>query len=128
MTQTLTHQVPCLIETFKADGTIAIYRAVKLSTTDETVIACTDNQAAIGVSLEAATDGQNLRVGLIGIFPVECNAAVAKDAIVHPAAAAGLIDDDAAAGEFILGRALRAATAQNDVIPVFVCPMPYNAT
>lgn len=125
MAQTLTHQVSALINSFKADGTIAIYRAVKLSTNDETVIACTDNENAIGVSLEAATDGQNVRVGILGIFPVQCNAAVAKDALVHAAAAAGLIDDDVAAGEIALGRALRAATAQNDVIPVFVCPILY---
>jgi len=128
MAQTLTHQVPCLVGNFKADGAIVKYRAVKLSTDDETVIACTDGQTAIGVSLETAADGQNVRVGLLGIFPVECNAAVTKDAYVNCSAAAGLVDDAASTTEVNLGKALRAATAQYDVIPVFVCPVFYSSS
>lgn len=128
MAQTLAHMNTNPIQTFKASGSITKFRAVILGTYDEEVVAAGDNGANIGVSLETVTDGQNVNVQLAGVAMVECNGAVAKAALVHAAATGGLVDDDVAAGERVLGMALRAATAQYDVIPVLLTPHIYAVT
>lgn len=128
LTQTLVGGLSLMVKSFKAEAAILKYRAVQLGTNDDTVLASTDGAASIGVSLNAAPNvGDTVRVGMLGIFPVQANAGIAKNAVVNAAAAAGLIDDGCSAGEIGLGIALRAAAAQNDIIPVFVCPIRVHA-
>ena len=106
------------VMTFVASGAIVRYRAVKLHTTEGEVIETTDNDTPIGVAMETVADGDHVRVCTFGVVPVTTSGAVALNAEVHPSGADGVIDDDGSSGQFILGWALRAATASGDIIPV----------
>lgn len=76
----------------------------------------------VGVALEAAAAaGDRIRVCKFGICDVMADAAITKDAQLVVSGGAGLVDDDAvSAGNKVIGTALEAASAQNDLIAAFV--------
>lgn len=118
MAFTLSQQVLTEVMTFQAGAAITRYRAVKLHTTEGQVILTTDGDAPIGVALETVDSGENVRVCTLGVAPCYAEAAIALNAVVHPSGASGVIDDDCGDGEVALGKALRAATAAGDEIPI----------
>lgn len=120
MADTLSHQVLTEVITKKAGAGITRYTCVKYHTTEGEVIASTDNDVPLGIALETVASGANVRICTFGIAPCTTAGAVALNAVVHPAGAAGIIDDDGADTEFALGFAERAATAAGDIIPIRV--------
>ena len=120
MAYTLSESVLTEVVTRIAGAAITRYTCVKLHTTEGEVIMSTDNDVPFGIALETVSSGQPVRICTRGIAPCTTAGVVALNAVVHPAGAAGIIDDDGAAGEFALGRALRAATAAADIIPIYI--------
>ena len=100
--------------TYTAGGAIAKGDVVKFS--DGKVVVCTgDTDAAIGVALDAATaSGESIPVAILGVFHgtvlVKASEAVTVGAGVNPTGGA------AAKGDLVVGRALTAASAANDMI------------
>lgn len=121
---------PVLVRQFIANGTITAYRVVKLSSasTDEQarVIAPTaTTDQPLGIALEGASDGQPVRVGMIGIFTAEAHGAITAGTLVCIGATTGRISTQAAASgtnQTLLGIALETVTTQGDLLAVFVLP------
>ena len=120
MANTLSHQLLTEVQTKVAGAAITRYTCVKNHTTEGQVIMSTDNDEPLGIALETVASGENVRICTAGIAPCTTAGAVALNAVVHPAGAAGIIDDDCADTEFALGMAERAATAAGDIIPIRV--------
>jgi hypothetical protein len=120
MANTLSQQQLTEVVTMQAGAAVTRYCCVKLHTTEGQVILSTDNDVPFGIALETVGSGENVRICTHGIAPCTTAGAVALNAVVHPAGAAGIIDDDCANGEFALGWALRASTVAGDIIPIFV--------
>jgi hypothetical protein len=120
MAHTLSEQVLTEVVSRIAGAAITRYTCVKLHTTEGQVIMSTDNDVPFGVALETVASGEPVRICTLGIAPCTAAGAIALNAVVHPAGAAGIIDDDGANGEFALGWALRVASAAGDIIPIRV--------
>lgn len=114
------------VDTYIAGAAIAQYTMVKLDSTAGQVINSVDDASPIiGVALQAATAaGDRIAVQQGGVAKVKAGAAIALNAVVT-SIAAGKADDAFQAGtgvRYYFGIALRAATADGDIIPVLVRP------
>ena len=106
-------------KTYTAGGAIAKGDVLKFS--DGKVIKTTAaNDAAIGIALDGATEGDIVPVAILGNFTgtVQIKAAGAISAGVQVAANATATG---AGTDVIIGRALEAATAANDMIEIAHC-------
>lgn len=113
--------------TYKAEAAMTNrYVAVKLGTADDEVNLAGDGEEAIGILQNtAAAAGDSVRVRLFGLSWVKANAAITKGEKINPAAATGFLDT-AGTDEHCIGIALEAATAQNDEVTAFICPIWYG--
>ena len=110
--------------TFTAGGAIAKGEFVKFDSGK--VVPCTaKTDAAIGVALDAAADGEILPVAVLGAFcgtaPVKATAAIVQGAAITCAGATVV------AGDKVCGLALEAATASGDLIECALCVPALNA-
>ena len=113
---------PILTRAFTASAAVAARRIVKLTGDGEVAPATAARDAVIGISAEVAgaKDGR-VDVHLAGIATVEASAAIGRGALVT-AAADGKAVATTTAGNAAIGRALDAATAAGDLIPVLLAP------
>ena len=111
---------------FIATETITQYQAVKLSSTAG-YVEPTDAQGekAVGVALHAASAGQAVEVLIVGICPVIVTAysGVAIGDLLTPSATTndGKVEE-AASGDYVIGRALAAPAANGDQVMAFIMP------
>ena len=114
-------EVPIIVKSYVASAAVAKGRFVTVATSTMKVSQGADDAMAIGVALQSASaDGDVISVGLLGVFPVECGAAVAANLGVCSAAngKGALSTNDAP----ILGVALQ-DIAQDEVGMVLVIPV-----
>jgi hypothetical protein len=105
------------VKTFIAGGTVAIHRRVKVQA-DGTVVHSGAAEAWIGTTLNAATTGLPVAVKLLtatGTHKMVATTAFACGADLYPTAD-GMVDD-VGTGD-VVGTALEAATALNDIVEV----------
>lgn len=103
----------------------AIKRGEILKFSSGKVVPCSaDTDAAIGVALDAAANGEIVPVAILGSYTgtvlVLAAGAISQGAAVNPVGTA------AEKGDLVIGRALTAATAANDVIEVAHCVAGYH--
>ena len=106
-------------KTYTAGGAIAKGNVLKFS--DGKVVPTTAaNDAAIGIALDSATEGDIVPVAVLGNFngtvQVKAGGAIAQGAQIAANATA-----TAAGTDVIIGRALEAASAANDMIEIAHC-------
>lgn len=118
-----------------SSGGIAFGCAVKHDTATGTaldvILAGTSGDKALGICGEApaVTAGQNLRVCVRGVCKAQAGAAVAVgDTVMVGNASGQLITATAATANFVVGRALTAATAIGDLFSVEVRPSDGKVT
>jgi len=114
--------VPGLIATFMAATAIPRYTVVALSAAQDKVELANDvADPILGISAEPADApiGAQIDVILSGIAKAKAGASIAKGAWLTVDAQGRVITASAATNERI-GRALEAANAANDVIPVLI--------
>ena len=107
-------------KTYTAGGAIAKGDVLKFDASGNVVKTTAANDAAIGIALDGATEGDIVPVAILGNFTgtVQVKAAGAISAGAQVAANATAT---AAATDIIIGRALEAASAANDMIEVAHC-------
>jgi len=107
--------------TFTAGAAIAEGAAVKCDSTANQVVVAGNNELAIGIAMVAATAaGDLVSVALAApCVDAKANAAISYGDSVQSVASTGLIGT-AASGEWAIGIALEAATAQNDFITILL--------
>lgn len=114
MTQGTAPPVP---KTYTAVGAISQYRFVKLSAANSVEECDTQGEAALGVCVSDAADGEAVSVWMLadgGIIPVEAGAAItALDEITTGTAGKA---EAAATGDVILGAVVEAASADLHVV------------
>ena len=114
MTQGTAPPVP---KTYTAVGAIAQYRFVKLSAANSVEECDAQGEAALGVCVSAAADGEAVSIWMLadgGIIPVEASVAItALDEIATGTAGKA---EAAAAGDVILGAVVEAASANLHVV------------
>lgn len=103
-----------------ADNAITTGQILKLTSTGvDVATANTDN--IIGVAMTDASQNDMVTVRILGIARVQASTSISVGARVT-ATTAGQAVTDVTDKHGILGRALEAATAQNDLIAVFIQP------
>lgn len=116
-------------QTFVAGGTITENQLVKLDATTMQVVAAGAGEDAIGVAQNAAASGEEVSVAYRGVVKVVASAAIALGASLMAAATGKVVTATAPAAAYaasrvnVLGVALEAATANNDIISIFWRPI-----
>jgi len=104
-------------KTFTASGAINQYRFLKFSAANTVEECDTQGEAAMGVAVETAADGEAVSVWMLadgGIIPVEASGAVtALDEITTGTAGKA---EAAASGDIILGALVEAASGDGHVV------------
>jgi hypothetical protein len=111
-----------------ANGTVAIYTVVSLSTADSNgnarVVTCPDSVTRpLGVAQNAAADGESVQVRLAGISLISANGAYALADELMVAASDGEVDTfstSATVNAYVVGQALEAAGAAQDRMAVLI--------
>lgn len=108
---------PPVPKTYTAVGSISQYRFVKLSAANSVEECDTQGEAALGVCVSDAADGEAVSVWMLvdgGIIPIEAGAAItALDEITTGTAGKA---EAAASGDVILGSVVEAASADLHVV------------
>lgn len=108
---------PPIPDTYTAVGTISKYRFVKFSAANSVEECDSQGEAAMGVCVEAVTDGEAVSVwplGKGGIIPVEASASISVlDEITTGTAGKA---EAGAAGDILLGVAVEAASGNLHVV------------
>jgi len=107
--------------TAAADLSSYQYSFVKL-TDDRTVNLCGSGEAPYGILQNAPESGEQANVATLGISNLKANAAITVGAKVGSGAAGGLGAAVTGDDEYYGAVAREAATAQNDIISVLLCP------
>jgi hypothetical protein len=105
---------------FVADNAITIGQILKVTATGVDV-ATANTDAMIGIAMTAASQGDMVTVRVAGAARVQASAAISVGALVT-ATTAGQAVTDSTDKHGIIGRALEAATAQNDLISILIQP------
>lgn len=116
---------PKLVKSYVAEAAVLPYRVVKFGTAEGQVIqAAAAADACIGIASEIgqATVGGRIDVTHEGVQEAEAGAAVARGALLMSDASGRVITGTAAAGTNygVIGRALAAAGAAGEIIPVLL--------
>lgn len=111
------------LEPFLAENDLSgsQYRAVVLGTNDGEVdlpAATTDMPVGVVYDFVKGTAGNTVTVATGGVVKMEANAAITKGASVGIAATTGRVGAKTTAGDWVLGYAREAASAQGDIIAV----------
>lgn len=119
------------LESFKAESDLSgsQYRIVVLGTNDgeaDLPAATTDTPLGIVYDFVKGTAGESVTIATGGVAKCEANAAITKGAMVGIAATTGRIGAKTTAGDWIIGQAREAATAQGDLIAVKLAPVPFK--
>lgn len=117
---------------FVAGGTISANRLVKWDTTDGQVVHATAGDPVLGVALHSASSGEQVDVCLFGLCDVEASAAISQNAVVGATTAGKAVaisTGTSSADNDLAGTAFEAATADGDLITIFIGknPMVTNA-
>ena len=100
---------------------------VKLNASGQVINTVAVGDIAIGVvaqKISESASGVEMSIAMLngsGTVKVKANAAITRGDLVHPHTAGGRVVSAGAtptAGDFIVGQALEAATAQNDIIEI----------
>lgn len=103
--------------TYKAGAAILKGQPLKFDGSGDVVPCSAANDAAIGVALDGCKSGDYLPVAILGNFPGTVEV-VAGGEVALGAQVAADGTATAAATDVIIGRALRAASAQGDMIEI----------
>lgn len=108
---------PPAAKTYTASGAITKYRFVKFQAANTVEECDAQGEAAMGVALETAADGEAVSVYQLadgGIIPIEASAAItALDEITTGTAGKA---EAAASGDIILGRVVEATSGDGHVV------------
>lgn len=113
--------------TFKASGAIVKGQAVKPHTTEGEWIACAADGAAKGIADEAAASGAYFSVTLVGGTEALAGAALATPGTWLKSDTNGKLIAVTTDLDPVVGYSIGIATAENDMVPVFVIPQLYSA-
>ena len=120
--------VRCLSKSFTAEEDITQYHAVKFGSADNGILQTdTQGEKALGIALEDADSGQAVEVLILGICPVIVSAYsgtgvgdnITPSAEGSPSVDAGKVEE-AASGDYIMGRILDAAAADDDQVMAII--------
>lgn len=103
-----------------ADLSSSQFRVLQMTSTGVTVATADTGQSFVGVLQNKPTAGRASTVMCSGISRCVASGAIAKGARVTATTGGKVTSTGIAAGDMIIGIALEAATADNDIIPVLL--------
>ena len=114
--------------TFKASGNLQYQYSFMKMESDDTIGQAGNNEKAVGVLQNTASDGESAVVKVAGISKCVMNEAVAVGKYVTASANKGYGEIVDNAGEHAVGMCLKSASAQGGVGKVVIAPFTAHAT
>lgn len=108
-----------------AEGAVGRYKVVKLGTADQQVIQAGAGESGFGIAQDGVADTKEVSVVIAGTSFAIAAGVIAKDAWVKPAAD-GKVATASTNKDVTIGRALSAAGADGDRIPIEVTKIVLN--